>query len=123
MSLKTDSIPVILMAATATDSTAVAHTFIADRYKCNGYITRHTYQWVWDVLPPGSMVPMYPDIIEEDVTLAPISMIGMNWGWGAAMNNGEWYTLTGDWINHNDPDLYNWKFSREMIYNFKVINN
>ena len=123
MSLKRDSIPVILVADASYNSSTVGHAFIADRYKCSGYITRHTYQWVWDVIPPGSMIPMYPDIVEDDVTLAEINMIGMNWGWGSFYNNGEFYTLTGDWINHNDIDLLNWNIDREMIYNFKVMNN
>ncbi|MCR5435397.1 MAG: C10 family peptidase [Bacteroidaceae bacterium] len=123
MSLKRDSIPVILIARASLDTTTVGHAFIADRYKCSGYITRHTYQWVWDVIPPGSMIPMYPDNVEDDVTLAEINMIGMNWGWGSFYNNGEFYTLTGDWINHNDIDLLNWNINREMICNFKVMNN
>ena len=123
MSLKRDSIPVILIAQASLDTTTVGHAFIADRYKCSGYITRHTYQWVWDVIPPGSMIPMYPDIVEDDVTLAEINMIGMNWGWGSSYNNAEFYTLTGDWINHNDIDLLNWNINREMICNFKVMNN
>ena len=122
-SLKRDSIPVILVADASYNSGTVGHAFIADRYKCNGYITRNTYEWVWDVIPPGSMLPLYPDLIEDDVTLAEINMIGMNWGWGSFYNNGEFYTLTGDWINHNDIDLLNWNIDREMIYNFKVMNN
>ena len=33
------------------------------------------------------------------------------------------FSCTGDWINHNDIDLLNWNINREMICNFKVINN
>ena len=44
-------------------------------------------------------------------------------GWGSSYNNGEFYTLTGDWINHNDIDLLNWNIDREMIYNFQVASH
>lgn len=35
-------------------------------------------------------------------------------------NNGEWYSLTGDWINKNDFYKYNWSISRAMIHEFAV---
>ena len=44
-------------------------------------------------------------------------------GWGSSYNNAEFYTLTGDWINHNDIDLLNWNIDREMIYNFQVASH
>ena len=118
-------IPVILRARAEENRGTVGHAFIADRYKRAKLITENVYWWVWDTIPPG--VPLLPpdtlEIIERDTSSARIRMIGMNWGWGSYYNNDEFYTLTGDWINHRRTDSLNWNIDRKMIYNFKVINN
>ena len=118
-------IPVILRARAEENRGTVGHAFIADRYKRARLFTENVYYWVWDTTPPGApLLPPDPlEIIDTIISAPKIRMIGMNWGWGSYYNNGEWYTLTGDWINHYRTDSLNWNKNRKMIYNFKVSNN
>lgn len=109
-------VPVLLEAR----SSSSGHAFIADCYKRYRTVVRNTYEWVYDSRPTDQPVPEVPGKVEYTYYSPIISMIGMNWGWGPSYNNGDWYSLTGDWINKDDPDQDNWNISRAMIHEFTV---
>ena len=116
-------IPVIVCAQAMDGQEMTAHSFIIDRYRRYRTLTQYCFVWVWDTTPPGVPLIEHPNQYEYVYSSPYINMIGMNWGWGSYFNNGEWYTLTGDWINHSTTACLNWNISRNMIYNFQVIGN
>lgn len=121
-SLHDNGVPVIVSARATQGLGTTNYTFIIDRYKRYCTRTRYSYEWVWDVIPPGDLLPLYPDKYEDVLSSPTSTMIGMNWGMGPTSNDSEWYTLTGDWINHQEFEYYNlnWNILRNMIHNFMI---
>ena len=121
-SLHDSGVPVIVSARATQGLGTTNYTFIIDRYKRFCTRTRYCYVWVWDVIPPGAQLPQYPNIYEDEFSSPTSTMIGMNWGMGPSSNDSEWYTLTGDWINHQEFEYYNlnWNILRNMIHNFQI---
>lgn len=119
-----NNMPVILDARTLVpEGGKEGHAFIADRYKRSRTVTVNHYEWVYDDLPPLTLVrPVAPKTVTtyESPT---ISMIGMNWGWGSLYDvPSEWFGLMDDWIVTNAPQ-YNWNISRHIIFGFQSISN
>lgn len=115
-----NSMPVLIRAASNSDTNKVGHAFITDRYKRTRIVTENYYEWVYDTYPSHTPLPWVPEKIEYTYSSPTISMIGMNWGWGSYFNDeDEWFSLTGDW--YTPP--YNWNINRHMIHGFKVIDN
>lgn len=115
-------IPVLLDAYSTTSGGKSGHAFIADRYKRVRHVTKRTYMWKFDYIPPLTLVAGQPDSIAYVYSSPQIDVIGMNWGWGYS-DPGEWYTLTGDWIVESYNWKYNWNINRHMICDFSVIED
>ena len=124
-----NGLPVLLSASSFEPSgdDTVGHAFIADRYKRGRLVREDHYEWVYDSIPEGNdhsqiLLPNVPEQIVYTYFSPCITMIGMNWGWGAYYNDPtQWFALTGDWIINNTS--YNWNIGRSMIYNFHVTEN
>ncbi len=116
--------PVILRAASKIPGGYgnVGHAFIADRYKRVRYKTTTIYEWEYNHMAHPVIVPYVPPRVEYSYSSPFINMIGINWGWKEDyVDPNEWYSITGDWINHRYSSAYNWNISREMITDFKVL--
>lgn len=117
-----NDMPVILKAHTSRiiNGKKGGHAFIADKYRTYVIVTENHYVWVYDGVSTKPL-PYVPDKVEYTYSSPKIDAIGMNWGWESQYNNnGDWYSLTGDWINSWDSNKDNWNISRAMIYGFKV---
>lgn len=120
-----NNMPVILRAETTTQSNGntyiSGHAFISDRYKRCRNVTENYYEWVYDRRPANKPVPNIPEKTEYTYSSPFINMIGMNWGFESDNDEGEWYTLTGNWFCTETSSNFN--TSRQMIYGFHAINN
>lgn len=117
-----NGIPVILGASTYIvengKNVLVGHTFIADRYKRTRERVKSIYRWVYDFVPPNTLIECVEDSITMTYRNPEITMIGMNWGWNPKYVSNEkgWFALTGDWCVNTGSENLNWNVGRDMIY-------
>lgn len=97
----------------------IGHAFIIDRYIRKRLKTTDYYEWVYDYVPPGTLIPSVPGKINVYYSSPSITYIGFNWGWGNDLNYG-WYGVTEDWI---DVQSRNWNLERHIIHDFHATNN
>lgn len=97
---------------------STGHAFLIDRYKTMRTKTTYVYEWVYDVLPPGGMVPIVDPRIEVVYGSPYVSnYIGMNWGWGGSYDN-IWYAADGNW----NAGGYDFCYERKMMTGFYYNN-
>ena len=117
-----NAIPTIVAAKSVNNSSAVGHSFIIDGYRSYRNKYTYTYEWVYDG-PSSEPIEMKPNKIEISYSSPIVENIKINWGSTNPTGEPEdgWYTPTGDWPVNLGYGSENYKYYREMLYGFSII--
>ena len=118
-----NAIPTIVAAKPVDNPRAVGHSFIIDGYSSYRKKYTYTYEWVYDGYS-SEPIEMKPNKIEISYSSPIVENIKINWGLSDGSpesGNNRWYTPTGDWLVTLSNTEENYKYHRQMLYGFSII--